>query len=205
MPLVTAHQNFPHFFNVLDPKVNPWVYTAWQGDVARQAAPRWMSRPYRLTGAGSVLSGARWSVRGLMPTIYASTDPDTLNAEYYHKGRRYGWVESDFHPSLRVGMNWKLQRVADLTQPAILAALGVAEPKLLECDWNACQLAGREALTQAIARAAFERLAEGLLVHSARRDGGVNLVYFPSHRLDGTIIETLNPAALPPDMHGLAA
>lgn len=61
----------------------------------------------------------------------------------------------------------------------------------------------REALTPAIARAAFEHLAEGLAVPSARRKGGVNIIYYPSHRRDGTVIQTLNPAALPPDMHGL--
>ena len=35
----------------------------------------------------------------------------------------------------------------------------------------------REALTQAIARAAFEHLAEGLVMPSARLKGGVNIHY----------------------------
>ncbi len=66
MPFITAHQKFPQFFNALDPKVNPGLYTPWQGNVVRQSAPRWMARPYRFTGTGSVLAGARWSVKGLM-------------------------------------------------------------------------------------------------------------------------------------------
>jgi len=59
MPVAAAHTDFPHFFRVLDPEVNPDFYRAWQGDVARQATPRWMSRPYRLTGAGALLTKSR--------------------------------------------------------------------------------------------------------------------------------------------------
>ena len=80
MALVTAHNDFTHFFKVLS---NPAWFATWKGDVIRQSTPRWMSRPYRFTGVGSVFAGARWSVKSLMPTIYASTDPVTLNAEAY--------------------------------------------------------------------------------------------------------------------------
>src|SRR6267378_3833339 len=112
MPLVTAHTSFPHFFKVLS---NPAWLTTWKGDVIRQSTPRWMSHPYRFTGVGSVFAGARWSVKGLMPTIYANTDPVTLNAEAYYKGLRYGWANADFNAQLKVGMHWELQAVVDLT------------------------------------------------------------------------------------------
>jgi len=203
MPVVSAHKDFPRFFRLLDPKLQPGMYTAWQGDVARQAIPRWMSRPYRLTGVGSVLTGARWSVKGLMPAIYASTDPATLNAENHYKGLRYGWSPADYHPQLMVGMRWHLQAVVDLTSAATLKALKVTHRQLVSADWNAVQTDGHEPVTQAIARAAFEHMAEGLIVPSARRAGGVNIVYFPSHRREGTLIQTLNPGDLPPEMHGL--
>jgi RES domain-containing protein len=203
MPLVTAHKGFLHFFNVLDPRANPGLYAPWQGDVVRQSPPRWMSRPYRLTGLGSALAGARWSVKGLMPTIYASTDPITLNAEAYYKGLRYGWTAADFSAQLRVGMHWELQAVVDLTTTATLNALGVTTNDIVGADWYAEQTAGCEAVTQAIARAAFEQLAEGLVVPSARHPGGVNIVYYPSHRQDGTVIQVLDPRGLPPDTHGL--
>ncbi len=201
--MTTAHKDFNKFFSVLDPNTNPGLFTPWKGLVVRQASPRWLSRPYRFTGLGSALAGARWSVRKLMPTIYASTDPATLAAEMNYKGIKYGWTPASFNPQLIIGMQWEIQKVVDLTLPATLAALKVKEADLLVCDWDAEQNAGREPVTQAVARAAFERLAEGLIVHSARHTGGVNIVYFPSHRLDGTVILTLNPATLPPDMHGL--
>ena len=200
--MVTAHPDFDWYFEVL--KNNPGLFVPWQGDVLRQAPPRWLSTPFRFTGVGSVVMGARWSVKQLMPTIYASTDPDTLNAEAYHKGRRYGWTPADFNAQLRIGMHWELQRVVDLTQSATLRHFRVNQNDLLHCDWVAEQTAGREALTQAIARAAFEHLAEGLVVPSARHAGGVNIVYFPTHRMPGSVIQILNPGGLPPDMHGLA-
>src|SRR5213592_1529371 len=155
MSFPAAHSRFPDFFNVLS---NPAWLTTWAGDVVRQSAPRWMSRPYRFTGVGSVLAGARWSVKGLMPTIYASTDPVTLNAEAYYKGLRYGWAKADFNVQSMAGMHWELQAVVDLTAPATLKALKVTNGEIVSCDWRAEQTAGREPVTQAIGRAAFENL-----------------------------------------------
>jgi len=199
--MLKAHPNFDQFFQAL--RNNGNLFAPWAGDVIRQAPPRWLSAPFRFTGVGSVLTGARWSVKGLIPTIYASLDPDTLNAEAYHKGRRYGWTRADFLAQLRIGMNWQLQLTLNLTEPGIRRALHVRITDILSCDWPGEQNAGREALTQAIARAAFENLAEGLVVPSARHHGGVNVVYYPSNRRAGTVINVLDPGGLPPDMHGL--
>ena len=195
----SAHQDFPRFFEALsDPK---W-FTSWQGDVLRQSAPRWQSKPYRFTGVGSLLAGARWSVQWLIPAVYASTDPDTLSAEAFSKGRRYGWSAFDFKTQLIVAMHWQLQAVVNLTTSAALQGLGVKKSDILDCDWDAEQRAGKEPVTQAIARAAFENFAEGLVVPSARHRGGVNIVYYPAHRRDGTVIKTLDEANIP-FVHGL--
>ena len=137
-----------------------------------------------------------------MPTVYASTDPATLSAEAHYKGLRYGWTKSDFNVRLIVGMHWELQAVVDLTAAATLKSLKVTHKAIVSCDWDAEQTAGDEPVTQAIARAAFENLAEGLIVPSARRRRGVNIVYYPSHRRDGTVIQTLDEANIP-FMHGL--
>lgn len=194
----TIHPQFSQFFAALD---DPALFGPWQGDLVRQSAPRWMSRPYRLTGAGSLRIGGRWTARGLMPSVYASTDPATLAAEANHKWTRFGWTAAQFHPQTSVSMHWKLQRVVDLTQPRVLAALNVTNAQIDACDWEAEQATGDEPLTQAIARAAFERLAEGLVVPSVRLKGGVNVVYFPVHRLDGSEITTPDEADVP-FLHG---
>jgi RES domain-containing protein len=195
----TAHEEFPHFFKVLS---DPAWLTPWKGEVVRQSAPRYLSRPYRFTGIGSVFAGARWSVKSLMPTIYASTDPATLAAEANYKGLRYGWTAADFKAQLRVGMHWEIQAMVDLTSTPMLRALKVSKKEITACDWAAEQAAGREPVTQAIARAAFEHMAEGLIVPSARRAGGVNIVFYPSHRRDGTVIQTLDESNIP-FVHGL--
>jgi RES domain-containing protein len=200
MPFVTAHKDFPRFFNVL--KNNPAMFTPRAEDVFRQGVPRWISRPYRFTGVGSVFAGARWSVKGLMPTLYGSTTLATLAAEAYYKSRRFGWTPAQFQPQLTIQMRWELQAVVDLTNAATLKALKVTTKEIVACDWETEQAAGQEPVTQAIARAAFENLAEGLVVPSARHKGGVNIVYYPSHRRDGTVIQTLNEAMIP-FMHGL--
>jgi len=198
-PVQVANGEFVRFFEVL---ADPAWFGPWAGQVVRQSTPRWMSRPYRLTGAGALLTGARWNLKRLMPAIYASTDPVTLNAELFYKGARYGWTEADFNPLLMVGMHWKLQSMVDLTSPALLNAFRVTRRSLEICHWENAQLAGVEPVTQAIARAAFERMAEGLIVPSARRKGGINIVFFPSHRRDGSVIQPLREDEVP-FMHGL--
>ncbi|HXR07028.1 MAG TPA: RES family NAD+ phosphorylase, partial [Candidatus Acidoferrum sp.] len=142
------------------------------------------------------------SVRWLMPAVYASTDPDTLTAEAYNKARRYGWSAADFKAQSAIAMHWQLQAVVNLTTSTALKALGVKKSDILTCDWDAEQRAGKEPVTQAIARAAFENFAEGLVVPSARHTGGVNIVYFPTHRRDGTVLQTLDEANIP-FLHGL--
>jgi RES domain-containing protein len=191
---MTPHNDFQNFYNVL---ADPRYFTPWQGNVVRKQAPRWLSRPYRFTGLGSVRVGGRYSVKGLMPSVYASDNPATLDAELNYKGLKYGWQPSDFTTLLQIGMRWKLQAVIDLSSRAVLASLGVTGQALSACDWEGEQMADREPLTQAIARAAFERFAEGLVVPSARRLGGLNVVYFPTHRRDGTEILTNDEANIP--------
>jgi RES domain-containing protein len=125
-----------------------------------------------------------------------------LGAEAHYKWSRYGWTSAHFNAQLIVGMRWELQAVVDLTSPDTLKALKVTASEIVRVDWEAEQAAGREAVTQAIGRAAFEHLAEGLIVPSARLEGGVNIVYYPSHTRGGTLIHTLDEANIP-FMHGL--
>jgi RES domain-containing protein len=198
---MTPHLSFQRFFDVL--KASPNLFRPRKADVFRQSHPDWLSRPYRFTGVGSVFGGARWSVKGLMPTLYASLDPVTLSAEAYYKTLEYGWTAEEFRgPQLTIRMRWELQRVLDLTAADVRKALGITKKEMVECDWWTEQNEDREAVTQALGRAAFENLAEGLIVPSARRASGINIVYYPSHRQPGTTISTSDEAAIP-FRHGL--
>src|SRR5436853_7828651 len=60
-------------------------------------------------------------------------------------------------------------------------SFAVSERRLLDEPWRQEQESGREALTQAIGRLSFEGNWEGLLVPSAARKDGVNLIVFPAN------------------------
>jgi RES domain-containing protein len=172
----------------------------WSGDVFRATLPKWMSRPYRLTGVGSVLSGGRWNVKSLVPVMNFGTTAAVTAAEADAKAIRNGWPPGSLSPQTRVAFHLQLQSVLDFTNAAALRALGIKKTELTGCDWEAEQTAGREALTQALA--AFETYAEGLIVPSARLKGGVNVVVFPAHLMSGSTIAAQDEANIP-FMHGL--
>lgn len=95
--MVTAHPDFSDFFRGLK---NSALFARWSGGVVRPSLPRWISRTYRFTGIGSALAAGRWTVKSLMPTVYASTNPAPMAAELHDKAARYGWTPSDFRPQL---------------------------------------------------------------------------------------------------------
>jgi RES domain-containing protein len=197
----TPNSDFPRWYAILsDPAAAPRV--PWAGDVFRATLPKWMSKPYRLTAVGSVLTGGRWNVRSLVPALNFGTTADVTAAEADAKARRSGWPPGALSPQTRVAFQLDLRAILDLTDVAVLKALRLRKRDLVDCDWEAEQLAGREALTQAVARAAFETFAEGLLVPSARLAGGVNVIVFPTHLQPPSSIQPLHEAAIP-FVHGL--
>jgi RES domain-containing protein len=161
-----------------------------------------MSRPYRLTGVGSVLAGGRWNVQKLIPALYFSTDAATVTAEADASAVSAGFPSGSIEPQTRIAFALKLQSVIDLTDANLLGNLGLSADQLLTCNWQSEQSNGREALTQAISRAAFEHIVEGLVVPSAQRPGGVNVIVFPAHLLQTSNITAHNESQIP-FVHGL--
>lgn len=201
MPAATPHPKFAHFFGVLNGAAAP-ARVAYVGNVFRSALPRWMSAPYRLTGVGAVVTGGRWNVRNLMPALNFGTTAAVAAAEADAEAIRNGWPVGSLNPQTRVAFNLALHSVLDLTDAAVRKALGVTRTALTKCDWTSDQSAGREALTQAVARAAFETLAEGLIVPSARLPNGVNVVIFPAHLQPASSVTAHQPDQIP-FVHGL--
>ena len=195
----TAHMDFSRIYAALKDGA---LFKPWQGDVLRSTAPRWVSSPYRFTGTGALLAGGRWNNLKLLPAVYLADSVETLNAEAEAWARRYGWKVADLKPQTRITVRLELQAMLDLTSPDSLRTLGFTAKRLTSCDWKAEQDAGREALTQAVARAAFETMSEGLIAPSARHPGGANIVLFPCHRRDGSVVLTKNEGDIP-FMHGL--
>ena len=79
----------------------------------------------------------------------------------------------------------------------MLQAVGVSREHMCMEQWEKIQRTGKEAITQTIGRLAWERKFDGLLVPSAARASGVNLVAFPDHTPRGCI-EIYNSDELPP-------
>jgi RES domain-containing protein len=170
----------------------------WSGELFRSAAPRYASKDDIITGAGSKTAGGRWNTPGSFHTVYASLDVETAVAEALAHFRHYGLSVAKAMPRVLVSLRAKLRRALDLTDGGVRRALGVSGRRLLTEPWREEQKKGREALTQAIGRLGYEADLEGLLVPSAARKGGVNLIVFPAN-LDApkSWLKVLNKGELP--------
>jgi RES domain-containing protein len=153
----------------------------WTGEVYRSASPSYASKEDVITGAGSRTAGARWNPPRSFRTIYTSLDLETAVAEGVAHFRHYGFRISKAMPRVIVSLEVELQRLLDLTDGVIRRLLGVSQRRMLAEPWRQRQKEGREALTQAIGRLAYEANLEGILVPSAACATGSNLVLFPAN------------------------
>jgi RES domain-containing protein len=175
--------------------------TSWRGELFRSASPRYANKDDIVTGAGSKTAGGRWNPRASFHTVYASLDVETALAEALQHFRYYGFPLSRAMPRVIVSLEAKLERVLDLRDGDTRRTLGVSERRMLDEPWREEQKRGREALTQALGRLAFEADMQALLVASAARKGGSNLILFPAN-LDPpkAWLRIINRGELPPRM-----
>lgn len=132
---------------------------AWSGTVYRHVFGEYPP-------ARSNTTGARWNDSGV-EAIYTSLERETALAE------------ADYYISLQplrprakrkmYAVSVSLQNVIDLTAPALLVRLGIDDSSLRAADHAPCRKVG----------GAVHWLGhDGLLVPSARRRGGTNLVIY---------------------------
>jgi filamentous hemagglutinin len=169
----------------------------WSGVVYRSATPRYASKDDLLTGLGSRSAGARWNPPRSFAAVYASLDPHTALDEVLAHFRHYGIPIESAMPRVTISVRVQLGRVLDLTDGPTRSVLRVSARRMLDEPWREEQAAGREALTQAIGRLAHELGWEGLLVPSAARRGGANLILFPDNLGRGSTLEIVNVGELP--------
>jgi RES domain-containing protein len=153
----------------------------WEGELFRSASPKYANKDDLITGAGSKAAGARWNPPGGFHTVYASLDVETAVAEALQHFRYFGLPVSKAMPRVIVALEAKLERVVDLGDGDVRRVLGVSEKRMLSEPWREEQKQGREALTQAVGRLAFDLDVQALLVPSAARKGGSNLILFPAN------------------------
>lgn len=124
------------------------------------------------------MNGSRWNPPGLTAVLHASLSPETALAEYLAVVRRAGLSVQKAMPLVHRAVRCRLRSVLDLRDGGVRRAIKVSEDRLLGADWQREQAMQREAITQAVGRAAFAAGFEGLLTRSAADPAGENLVVF---------------------------
>ena len=166
--------------------------------VYRSSLPRYANRQDLLTGVGSRIAGARWNPPGSFPTVYASLDPHTALDEVLAHFRHYGLPIESAMPRVTASIRVRLNKALDFTDGANRSALRVSSRRMLEEPWRDKQAGGKEALTQALGRLAFNLGCEALLVPSAARTNGINLILFPDNLSGASSMQIVNADDLPP-------
>ena len=126
----------------------------------------------------------------MFPAREQSLTPQGALNEVQAAAKYYGTSVSSSFPSTVFEVEMQLNRFIDLTDRRVLRALRVKVGDLTGCDFRADNRAGKEALTQAIGRAAWSEGYDGLLVPSSARRGARNLISFPQNMRAGAHIRT---------------
>ena len=173
---MTSHPEFPR----LAAAIRRLPVRPWTGVAFRSASPAYAGSRDLLSGEGVRRHGGRWNPAGAFAAVYASLSPETAIAEALSHFRYYAIPEADAMPRVLVALEASLAALADLTDGRARRALRVSRRRMRGDGWRRAAEQGRESLTQAIGRAAFEAELEGLLVPSAADRRGTNLVVFPA-------------------------
>jgi RES domain-containing protein len=153
----------------------------WAGFVYRSTSPEYASRDDLITGAGAKTTGGRWNPRGSFHAVYASLDLETAVAEALAHNRRFRIADHMAMPRLFAALQAQLARVLDLRRGPVRSALKVSADRLMAEEWWKLQKRGKEAITQALGRLAWHARWQALLVPSAARPSGANLIVFPAN------------------------
>jgi filamentous hemagglutinin len=168
----------------------------WAGDAFRFTDSTYANLRDVATGEGARKAGARWNPKGSFRALYFSLTPETALAEVLAHRRSQNVPDAETTPVTLVACHAEVQRVLDLTGRRIRRLLGLTVSQVTGEPWRALQHGGQEALTQAIGRLACEAGFEGLLVPSAARAKGVNLILF-ADRLTADQLAVVHPEKLP--------
>lgn len=127
-------------------------------------------------------SGARFNAAGSFPMVYGSTTPELAMIESLAFQRRAGLPVEQALPLVFKAIRVKVKRLLDLTDIAVMTALGVTANQLLTEAWWLARLRGEESLTQAVGRAAHVSGVQALRVASSHSAAyGQNIVLLPDH------------------------
>jgi RES domain-containing protein len=177
-----SHPDFPRLAEAL----RRLPRRPWKGVAYRSCSPRYARSADVLSGEGVRRHGGRWNTPELFPAVYASLSPETAVAESLSHFRHYGIPLAEALPRVLLALDVRLSETGDLTSGTARKGLRVSRRRMRAEPWRRAQEGGREALTQAIGRAAFDAGLEALIVPSAADPAGANLVVFPGRLSAGS-------------------
>ena len=91
---------------------------------------------------GHAAGDGRWQRGEQIAGLYLAEDTDTVWAEWYRALAELGDPPAERFPRDLWRFSVRLERVADLSQPRALGALGLTEPRPDRAQWPAFQDAG---------------------------------------------------------------
>ncbi len=172
--------------------------TRLTGIVYRAASVRRANPGDLIAGVGSQLTGGRWTPPGAFRAVYASRDEATALDEARQQNLRQGVPPWMALPLVLTALEIDLQPALDLTDGRVRRALRVSMDRMLAEPWWLPQDLGRESLTQALGRLARDHGFVALLVPSAARLRGGNVVVYPDRIGAEGRLTVVNPDRLPP-------
>jgi len=160
----------------------------------RSTVPKLATELDLITGEGARTYGGRWNPPGVA-AVYASDSPEVAMAEALATVRYYRFPVHAFAPRCFVSLSFDLERVVDLTDGETRRRIGLSRRRMVETDWRTEMAGGAVPLTQLVGQAAAESGLDGLLVPSAAKRDGKNVVAFPAN-FQGSSLVVLAPDKL---------
>ncbi|MEM7229615.1 MAG: RES family NAD+ phosphorylase [Planctomycetota bacterium] len=194
---LTAHPQYDRISDAFDRFRRDGRFAPCTRTVFRCTHPKYARLPDFINGRGAMLNGGRWTSPSGEPTVYASTNPLVALAETLAQRERFGIPPTRFRTRVIRGINVELSCIVDLSNGSIRQSLRVSLARMTQCDWWTENRAGREAITQAIGRAAADAGVEGLLVPTAQSRRDANLAVFIERLRPGSRLEITDPTSAP--------
>jgi RES domain-containing protein len=161
----------------------------------RMINPRRTSAVDILSGEGGKRASGRWNFNGVCRCTYTTRTPESALAESLAAVRIKGIPDETALPRTLVCISARLERVLDLTNGQIRSRLAVSHDRMIgEPQWRTENYHDREAVTQAIGRAASILGYEALIAPSAANlPHGINVVIFPEFLRKHSAVDLITP------------